>query len=112
MSDDNPYRAPVSAITPEERRRRRPIGPILAGLVAMILATIWAGSFGLLASVLAVSSWWAYKFWPRPAAPVAPEARDFLRRLEGAGPGEVASAEPAKSTTSEPVGDVLGDLRF
>jgi hypothetical protein len=47
MSDDNPYRAPAGAVERIERRTRRPLGPISAGVVAMVLATVLLRGTGL-----------------------------------------------------------------
>ena len=99
MSDDNPYRAPAAAGPKQDRRR--PLGPVLSGLVAIVLATILAGGTGLLASLAAVGSWWAYKFWLRPAAPEVPGARDYLQRLEGSG-SELASPSSAEPDGAAP----------
>ena len=68
---------------PGPRRKRLPATtPIMAGIAAIALATLFLGAFGLVAASLAVGSWWAYKFWPRPPAPDPPEARAFLRSME------------------------------
>ena len=47
MSDDNPYRAPAGAVERIERRTRRPLGPISAGVVAMVSATVLLRGTGL-----------------------------------------------------------------
>ena len=58
------------------------MGPIPAGLVAVVLATLFMGVIGLLAAILGVGSWWVYKFWPRPPASDDPGARAFLQQME------------------------------
>jgi hypothetical protein len=112
MSDDNPYRAPSAEFGRRERSKRHSLGPVAASLFAIVLATAFNGGIGLLASVIAVGSWWAYKFRPRPTASEAPEARDFLRRLEGSASSKSTWAEPDGAVSSEPGVDVLGELRL
>lgn len=61
MSDENPYAAPASPIGPTGPRRRARLGPLAVGTAAIVLATLLSGGKGLLASVFAVGSWWAYR---------------------------------------------------
>jgi hypothetical protein len=112
MSDDNPYRAPAAAVERIERRKRRPLGPISAGVVAIVLATVFLGGIGLLASIFAVGSWWAYRFWPRSAPPEDPGVRAYLLRLEESAPGEVNPAMSGKPSTDDLEGNVLGDIEL
>jgi hypothetical protein len=94
------------------RRRRRALGPIAAGLVAIFCATLWVGGMGLLTSIVVVGSWWAYKFWPRPPAPETPGARVFLQELEMRSASEVAEVAAAQPQASDQASDVLRDLRL
>jgi hypothetical protein len=110
MGDDNPFR--TRAPSPPGERRRRPLGPVAVGVVAIVLATVLMKGTGLLASLLAVGSWWAFKFRPRPMAPDVPEARGFLQRVEESPPDRAAAAESDRPPPSEPAGDFLGDLRL
>lgn len=112
MIDANPYHAPTALIEPNKRRRRRPLGPILAGLAAMILATLLMGVVGLLTSLFAVVSWWAYKFRPTPPAPEVPEARAFLQQLEEVSRGEDPAGESDKSIASQPLDNALRNLQL
>jgi hypothetical protein len=112
MSEDNPYRPPVAPIGTEEPRGRRPLGPVLAGLVAIVLATFLLGGTGLIASLLGVGSWWVYKFWPRPAAPDSPEARAYLQQLEGWPSQGNAAAGSDPTDQAERLEDVFGNLRL
>ena len=83
MSTENPF-SPPQATDNIVRPKRRTIGPILAGLVAIAVATFLMGLGGLFCALLGVGSWWVYKFRPRPPAMEDPGARDFLRRMENA----------------------------
>jgi len=117
MGDDNPYRAPSAPLTSPVRRQSRPLGPILTGIVAIVVATflLWSfglGTFGLIPSLLGVGSWWVYKFMPRPLAPETEGARQFLRDQEGSpAVGDIA-AGTSRRTGDEQAGDLLGDLRL
>jgi hypothetical protein len=94
-------------ISDDPKRRRRVVGPLLAGLIAAVLATALVGSYGLVGSLLAVGSWWTYKFWPRRPAPEAPEARAFIDRLEGIRPDEIDAIPVAKPNSGEAIEDIL-----
>ena len=95
MGEDNPFAGLVIEDEPE-RRKRRPVGPLMAGLIAAVLATYFEGSTGAIAAVVAVGSWWVYKFWPRPPAPIAPEAQAFVDHLEGVRPDEIDAVPGTK----------------
>lgn len=112
MSEDNPYRAPTIAIRPDPRIRRRLIGPISAGLIAIVLVTLLDGGTGLVASVLGVGSWWIHKFWPRPAMTEAPEVRAYLENLGADHLGVTVSPDSATPSTNEAIDDALGDLKL
>jgi hypothetical protein len=81
MSDENPYRPPAVS-DPVLRPKRRHLGPIAAGVIAIVVATILTRGEALIPAILGVGSWWLFKFWPRKSAPDDPSARAFLERLE------------------------------
>jgi len=111
VNEHNPYRPP--AVTEWGRRSvRRPLGAILSGLVAIGLATFLMGPLGLIAALLGVGSWWAYKFRPRPAVPDVPAATDYLERLEEGRSVEAAPVESGAQDVGDSSGEVLGNLRL
>ncbi|MGO9466285.1 MAG: hypothetical protein ACLQIB_08240 [Isosphaeraceae bacterium] len=111
MNEDNPYRPP--AVTePGRRSVRGLLGAILSGLVAIGLATFLMGPIGLIAALLGVGSWWAYKFRPRAAAPDAPAASAYLQRLEEGRTGEAAPGGSDIADIGNSSGEILGNLRL
>ncbi len=76
-------------------------------MIAAILATYLVGAYGLVGSLLAVGSWWIFKFWPRPPAPEAPEARAFIDQLEGIRPDEIDAIPAAKPGPGGAIDDIL-----
>jgi len=110
--DDNPYRAPGAPLNSPDRRQSRPLGPILSGVVAIIVTVFLLGPFGLIPSLLGVGSWWVYKFKPRPWAPETEGARHFLRDLEGSPAGGDGATGPGPAAGAEPTGDLLSDIRL
>jgi hypothetical protein len=99
---------PLGVIIPDEpaRPKRRPAGPLLAGSIAIALATRIAGGVGLVAAVCAVGSWWVYKFWPRPWVANEPEAQAFIDQLEGVRPDEIDLIPPAKPGSGADILDI------
>jgi len=111
VNEDNPYRPP--AVTePGPRSVRGPLGAILSGLVAIGLATFLMGPLGLIAALLGVGSWWAYKFRPSPAVPDAPAATDYLERLEEGRTVEAAPGESGAQDNGDSSGGIFGNLRL
>jgi len=111
MNEDNPFRPP--AVTePGQRSVRGLLGAILSGLVAIGLATFLMGPLGLVAALLGVGSWWAYKFKPRRAVPDVPAATDYLELLEEGRTGEAASVKSDVQDSGGSSGDILGNLRL
>jgi hypothetical protein len=80
MVEANPYSAPRTAIEPQ-RRKRFTVGPIAAGLIAIIAAGFVLGA-GVIPVTVGVVSWWVYKFWPRRPEPMDLGTEQFLRTLE------------------------------
>jgi len=78
----------------------------------MVLATVLLRGTGLLASIFAVGSWWAYKFWPRSAPPEDPGVRAYLQRLEESAPDEVSPAMSGKPSTDNLEDNVLRDIQL
>jgi hypothetical protein len=111
MSEGNPYRPPT-AVDPAEPRKHRHMGPILAGLIAIVVATFLLGGLGTLAGIMGVGSWWVYKFWPRSAAPEDEGAREFLQKLESSSNARDSVLRPSESRSDEPATDVLGKLQL
>jgi hypothetical protein len=111
VSDENPYRAPTAALGPIERPKHSLLGPVLAGLLAIGLAAIFARGSGLIVAFVVVGSWWASKFRPQTMAPEAPGVSEYLQRLEESPTANGPSAEPSEPT-SEQISDVLGNLRL
>lgn len=111
MTDENPYSPPLIN-DPSARPKRRHVGPILGGLIAIGLVTIFTRGGGLLIAVLGVGSWWAYKLWPKKPAPEDAEARKFLQNLEHAPTIIDDSSKAAESTPAEQPLDGLRDLRY
>jgi hypothetical protein len=111
MSDENPYSPPKS---PDSlaRRRRTSVGPILAGVLAIIIATILTRGGALIPAILGVGSWWLYKFWPRKKLPDEAGVRTFLERLEQP-PAIEADASKGADTASpvQPL-DAFEDIRL
>ena len=111
MNEDNPFRAPT-AVDPPEPRGPRQMGPVLAGLIAIVVATLLLGLGGLLISIVSVGSWWVHKFWPRPPAPDDAGAREFLQKLESSRTRGNSVSKPIQSVADEPPADPLGNLRL
>jgi hypothetical protein len=111
MDDMNPYRPPrVTEAAPPKRKSA--IGPLLAGIIAIVLATLFVGGFGLLVAILGVSSWWGSKFWPRKAVFDDAGAEAFLSRLESAPDVAVESNSPKNEPGKEPGPGPLGEIRL
>jgi hypothetical protein len=111
MTTENPYHPP-RVNDAVERPKPHAMGPILGGLVAIVLATLLMGVLGLLAALLGVGSWWAYKFWPRPPAVDDPGARAFLQQMETSPEVADAIAEASQPQPADPPDDVLGGIRL
>jgi len=111
MSDENPYSPPKSP-DPLVRPRRTSVGPILAGVLAIIIATILTRGGALIPAILGVGSWWLYKFWPRKKVPDEVGVRTFLEQLEQ--PPTIENHAPKGADTDSPVQppDPLKDLRL
>jgi hypothetical protein len=97
---------PLGVVIPEEPLgpKRRSVGPLMAGLIAIALAMRLYGLIGMIAAVFAVGSWWVYKYWPSPWAAGEPESQAFIDRLEGLKPDEIDAIPPEKPG---PGGDIL-----
>ncbi len=111
MNEDNPYRPPAVS-EPGRRSMRGTLGTILSGLVAIGLATFLMGPLGLIAGLLGIGSWWAYKFRPSVAAPDVREATDFLQQLEEGRTGEAAPVESSAQVIDDGSNGILGNLRL
>ncbi len=111
MNDDNPFRPP--AVTePGRKSLRSPAGAILSGLIAIGLATFLMGPLGLVAALLGVGSWWAYKFRPKSALPDVPAAKEYLERMEDGRTAEANLADSGAREDHDPSGGALRDLRL
>lgn len=106
MSGDGPSPSPVTSTRPGPKRCAA--GPLLSGMIAAAVATFLMGSIDLFAAIVAVSSWWTYKFWPHPAAQIQPEAQAFIDRLDGVRPDEIDLPPPGGASS----GDVFRDFRL
>jgi hypothetical protein len=110
-SDDNPYSPPSSNDT-LVRPRRAPVGPILSGVVAIVILTILSRGGLLIPAILGVGWWWFYKFWPRKTAPEDAGARTFLERLEHSPTIEDNALKAVEKVSPEQPLDALRDLRL
>jgi len=110
MNDDNPFRPPAVS-EPGLRSLRSPAGAILSGLIAIGLATFLMGPLGLIAALLGVGSWWAYRFRPKPPVPDVPAARDYLERLEDGRAAGSAIAQSGMQDDDDSRGGALRNLR-
>jgi hypothetical protein len=111
MSDENPYSPPLSNELPV-RPRRTHVGPVLSGLIAIVIATILSRGRLLIPAILGVGSWWLYKFWPRKIAPDDVGVRTFLEQLEHAPTIEDDGRKAVESDSPEQPIDELRNIRL
>jgi hypothetical protein len=111
MGDENPYSPPLSNELPV-RPRRIHVGPILSGLLAIVIATILSRGGLLIPAILGVGSWWLYKFWPRKIAPDDVGVRTFLEQLEHSPTIEDDGRKAVESVSPEQPVDALRNIRL
>jgi hypothetical protein len=111
IGDENPYSPPTSSDR-LVRSRRTHVGPILSGVLAIVLATILTRGGALIPAILGVGSWWLYKFWPMKKAPEDVGVRTFLERIEHSPTIENDAPNAADRDSPEQPLDALRDLRM
>ena len=111
MIDENPYSPPISN-DPPPRPKPSLVGPILSGLIAIVLATIVTRGSTFFVAILGVGWWWVYKFWPRKAPPDDAGARKFLERLEQSPSIDDDAPKRVDQVSPEQPLDALRDLHL
>ena len=94
------------------RPRRTSVGPILAGVLAIIIATILTRGGALIPAILGVGSWWLYKFWPRKKVPDEAGVRTFLEQLKQAPTIENDAPKGADTASPAQPPDALEEIRL
>ena len=91
---------------------RRHVGPILSGLVAIVILTILSRGGLLIPAILGIGSWWLYKFWPKKTAPDDVGVRTFLERLEHTPTTENDAPKSVDHVSPEQPIEALKDIRL